>query len=41
MVFYLRYWFKERIGGITGDTLGAGVEIMEIGGLLGILFLNF
>lgn len=33
-VFYLRYWFKKRIGGITGDTLGAGVEMVEIGGLL-------
>lgn len=28
---YLNFWFKERISGITGDTLGTGVEIMEIG----------
>lgn len=30
MVFYLQYWFKKRIGGITGDTLGAGLEIVEV-----------
>lgn len=27
---YLRAWFKKRLGGITGDTLGAGVEMVEV-----------
>ena len=30
MGLYLRQWFIQRIGGITGDTLGAGVEMMEV-----------
>lgn len=29
-VLGLRYWFKKHIGGITGDTLGASVEIIEV-----------
>lgn len=41
IVFYLHYWFQKRIGGITGDTLGAGVEMVEIGGLFGVVFLTF
>lgn len=28
-VLYLRYKFKQRIGGMTGDTVGASVEIVE------------
>lgn len=28
-IIYLRSWFIKRIGGITGDTLGASVEIIE------------
>lgn len=34
MGFYLRHWFIKRTGGITGDMLGAGVEMTEVG-LLG------
>lgn len=30
MGLYLRRWLIQRIGGMTGDTLGAGVEMMEI-----------
>lgn len=29
-VIFLRRWFIQRIGGITGDTLGASVEISEM-----------
>lgn len=28
-LLYLRYIFKQRIGGITGDTIGASIEIVE------------
>lgn len=36
--FYLTLWFKKRIGGITGDTIGASVEITEIA-ILGMILL--
>lgn len=36
--FYLTSWFKKRIGGITGDTIGASVEITEIA-ILGMILL--
>ncbi|MFC0820291.1 adenosylcobinamide-GDP ribazoletransferase [Moraxella marmotae] len=29
-VAFLRYIFVKRIGGITGDTLGAGIELVEM-----------
>ncbi|MFB2539230.1 MULTISPECIES: adenosylcobinamide-GDP ribazoletransferase [unclassified Acinetobacter] len=29
-VFYLRWRFMQRIGGITGDTVGASIEIVEV-----------
>ena len=33
-VFYLRAKFIQRIGGITGDTVGASIEITEVVSLL-------
>jgi adenosylcobinamide-GDP ribazoletransferase len=32
--FYCTYWFKKRIGGYTGDTLGCCEQLGEIGFLL-------
>ncbi|MGL5252677.1 MAG: adenosylcobinamide-GDP ribazoletransferase [Moraxella sp.] len=34
---YLRYIFCQKINGITGDTVGASVEIIEITILLAYL----
>lgn len=40
--FYLKSWFEKHIGGITGDTIGASVEIMEICLLgMGLLAMRF
>ncbi|MDR2063096.1 MAG: adenosylcobinamide-GDP ribazoletransferase [Acinetobacter sp.] len=34
MLFYMRSLFIKRIGGITGDTVGAAIELAETGVLL-------
>ncbi len=34
IIGYLRHVFVRRIGGVTGDTLGAGVEIAEVFALI-------
>lgn len=38
---YLRYKFMQRLGGITGDTVGASIEITESMMLLAIAILWF
>ncbi|OTG80372.1 adenosylcobinamide-GDP ribazoletransferase [Acinetobacter sp. ANC 4648] len=38
---YLRYKFIQRIGGITGDTIGASIEITEAVSLLSFVILSF
>lgn len=44
-LIYLRYKFIQRIGGITGDTVGASIEICETVSLLSfvmsLFYLNF
>ncbi len=37
-VVFLRVMMMERIGGMTGDTVGATVEIAEAIALIGLLF---
>jgi cobalamin synthase len=34
-----RYWLLTRLGGATGDTLGAACELTEAGVLLGMVVL--
>lgn len=40
-LLYLRYKFIQRIGGITGDTVGASIEICEVIGLLSLVIVSF
>lgn len=37
----LRYLYLSRFGGLTGDMIGAAIEIVETGLLLALLLLNF
>ncbi|MDH5361577.1 MAG: adenosylcobinamide-GDP ribazoletransferase [Gammaproteobacteria bacterium] len=37
----LRYFYLSRFGGLTGDMVGAAIEIVETGLLLTLLLLNF
>ncbi len=39
--FYLRRLFIQRIGGITGDTIGAAIELIETGVLLSFVVASF
>ncbi|ENX05574.1 adenosylcobinamide-GDP ribazoletransferase [Acinetobacter courvalinii] len=41
MLFYMRSLFIKRIGGITGDTVGAAIELAEIGVLLSAVIASF
>ncbi|MGB9190343.1 MULTISPECIES: adenosylcobinamide-GDP ribazoletransferase [unclassified Acinetobacter] len=40
-LLYLRYKFIQRIGGITGDTVGASIEICEAVSLLSFIVASF
>lgn len=40
-LLYLRHKFIQRIGGITGDTVGASIEICEAVSLLGFVVASF
>ena len=40
-LLYLRRKFKQRIGGITGDTVGASIEICECVSLLAFVLGNY
>ncbi|WP_312049774.1 adenosylcobinamide-GDP ribazoletransferase [Acinetobacter courvalinii] len=41
ILFYLRSLFIKRIGGITGDTVGAAIELAETGVLLSTVIASF
>jgi adenosylcobinamide-GDP ribazoletransferase len=41
IIFYLRRLFIKRIGGITGDTVGAAIELSETGLLLSFVIASF
>lgn len=41
MLFYMRLLFIKRIGGITGDTVGAAIELAETGVLLSAVIALF
>ncbi|OBY73104.1 adenosylcobinamide-GDP ribazoletransferase [Acinetobacter gyllenbergii] len=41
MLFYLRSVFIKRIGGITGDTVGAAIELAETGVILSAVIASF
>ncbi|WEI20302.1 adenosylcobinamide-GDP ribazoletransferase [Acinetobacter proteolyticus] len=41
MLFYMRSLFIKRIGGITGDTVGAAIELVETGVLLSVVIASF
>jgi adenosylcobinamide-GDP ribazoletransferase len=40
-LIYLRHKFIQRIGGITGDTVGASIEIVECVSLLAFVICSF
>ncbi|WP_151716748.1 adenosylcobinamide-GDP ribazoletransferase [Acinetobacter sp. TUM15071] len=41
MLFYMRSLFIKRIGGMTGDTVGAAIELAETGVLLSAVIASF
>lgn len=41
MLFYMRSLFIKRIGGITGDTVGAAIELAETGVFLSVVIASF
>jgi adenosylcobinamide-GDP ribazoletransferase len=41
VVWLLSLYFQKRLGGITGDVLGAANEVLEILVLLGLLLCNY
>lgn len=41
LLFYLRSLFIKRIGGITGDTIGAGIELSEMNVLVAFVVAYF
>ncbi|MCH7385772.1 adenosylcobinamide-GDP ribazoletransferase [Acinetobacter modestus] len=41
LLFYLRALFIKRIGGITGDTVGAAIELIETGLILSFVVASF
>lgn len=41
MLFYIRSLFIKRIGGITGDTVGAAIELAETAVLLSTVIASF
>lgn len=41
IIFYLRGLFIKRIGGITGDTVGAAIELSETGLMLSFVIASF
>lgn len=41
LLVYLRFLFIKRIGGITGDTVGAAIELNETGLILTFVIASF
>ncbi|WP_028450394.1 adenosylcobinamide-GDP ribazoletransferase [Chitinibacter tainanensis] len=40
LIWLYRYWLLQRLGGVTGDCLGAGIELLETGLLLALPLLS-
>ena len=40
-LLYLRHQFIKRLGGITGDTVGASIELIEMVAILSFVILSF
>ena len=40
-LWYLRYKFIQRIGGVTGDTIGASIEMIELATLFSFVVATF
>ena len=41
VLWYLRYKFIQRIGGVTGDTIGASIEMIELATLFSFVMATF
>ena len=41
VLWYLRYRFIQRIGGVTGDTIGASIEMIELATLFSFVVATF
>lgn len=41
VLWYLRYKFIQRIGGVTGDTIGASIEMIELATLFTFVVATF
>ena len=41
VLWYLRYKFIRRIGGVTGDTIGASIEMIELATLFSFVVATF
>ena len=41
VLWYLRYKFIRRIGGVTGDTIGASIEMIELATLFSFVMATF
>ncbi len=41
VLWYLRYKFIRRIGGVTGDTIGASIEIIELATFFSFVMATF
>ena len=41
VLWYLRYKYIQRIGGVTGDTIGASIEIIELATLVSFVMATF
>ncbi|MNI99099.1 cobalamin synthase [compost metagenome] len=41
ILWYLRYKYIQRIGGVTGDTIGASIEIIELATLFSFVVATF
>jgi adenosylcobinamide-GDP ribazoletransferase len=41
VLWYLRYKFIQRIGGVTGDTIGASIEMIELATLFSFVVATF
>ncbi|MEQ1112046.1 adenosylcobinamide-GDP ribazoletransferase [Acinetobacter johnsonii] len=41
VLWYLRYKYIQRIGGVTGDTIGASIEMIELATLFSFVMATF
>ena len=40
LIFLYRHWLQRAVGGVSGDCLGAGVEVTELGLLLCVVLVQ-